>query len=120
MMGRFETGKGLLIFDGDWESGNFDSTYAGKYGFFLFPPFDTQVASRAPCPLPSRMASPLRQSMRDCPAFFLNWVATNPAARLLNVKEGGSNPGGPPSLSIPGVKPGTVTAQTLEGWAGDR
>ena len=32
----------------------------------------------------------------DCAAFFLNWVATNPAARKLNVAVGGSNPGGPP------------------------
>jgi raffinose/stachyose/melibiose transport system substrate-binding protein len=49
----------------------------------------------------------------DCAAYFLNWVATNPAARKLNVAVGGSNPGGPPSLSVPAPKPGSVTAQTL-------
>jgi raffinose/stachyose/melibiose transport system substrate-binding protein len=49
----------------------------------------------------------------DCAAFFLNWVATNPRARRINVRVGGSNPGGPPSLPIPKVKPGSATAQTL-------
>jgi raffinose/stachyose/melibiose transport system substrate-binding protein len=48
----------------------------------------------------------------DCAAFFLNWVAMNPAARRLNVEEGGSNPGGPPSLPIP-ANQGTLVAQTL-------
>ena len=41
----------------------------------------------------------------DCAAFFLNWVATNPKARKINVSVGGSNPGGPPNLPIPAVKP---------------
>src|SRR5205814_1134535 len=49
----------------------------------------------------------------DCAAFFLNWVATNPKARKIDVAVGGSNPGGPPNLSIPKAKPGSVTAQTL-------
>ena len=113
MMGRFQAGKGLFIFDGDWESGNFDSTFAGKYGFFLFPPLTAGGKQGAmSAPLTYGIAATAKHA--DCAAFFLNWVATNPAARLLNVKEGGSNPGGPPSLPIPGVKPGTVTAQTLE------
>ena len=38
MMSKFEHGAGLLIFDGDWESGNFDKHMPGKVGFFLMPP----------------------------------------------------------------------------------
>ena len=38
MMSKFQHGEGLLIFDGDWESGNFDTQQAGKIGFFLTPP----------------------------------------------------------------------------------
>jgi raffinose/stachyose/melibiose transport system substrate-binding protein len=49
----------------------------------------------------------------NCAAFFLNWVATNPRARRIDVTVGGSNPGGPPALPIPKVKPGSTTAQTL-------
>jgi raffinose/stachyose/melibiose transport system substrate-binding protein len=113
MMGRYEAGQGLFIFDGDWESGNFDANYAGKYGFFLFPPLTAGGKQGAmSAPLTYGIAATAKHA--NCAAFFLNWVATNPAARLLNVKEGGSNPGGPPSLPIPGVKPGTVTAQTLQ------
>jgi raffinose/stachyose/melibiose transport system substrate-binding protein len=49
----------------------------------------------------------------NCAAFFLNWVATNPKARRINVSVGGSNPGGPPALPVPTAKPGSATAQTL-------
>ena len=112
MMARFTHGQGLFIFDGDWESGNFDHNFAGKYGFFLFPPLAAggkQAAMSAP--LTYGISATAKHA--DCAAFFLNWVETNPAARALNVAVGGSNPGGPPSLAIPAVKPGTVTAQTL-------
>ena len=88
------------------------TTSPGKYGFFLFPPLTAggkQAAMSAP--LTYGIAATAKHA--DCAAFFLNWVETNPAARALNVAMGGSNPGGPPSLPIPPVKPGTVTAQTL-------
>lgn len=113
MMSRFEHGQGVFIFDGDWESGNFDGNFPGKYGFFLFPPIKAGGKQGA-------MSAPLTYGISanakhaNCAAYFLNWVATNPAARTLNVKEGGSNPGGPANLPIPPVKPGTVTAQTLK------
>jgi raffinose/stachyose/melibiose transport system substrate-binding protein len=113
MMSRFDHGTGLFIFDGDWESGGFDSNFHGKFGFSLFPPLNAggkQAAMSAP--LTYGIAATAKHA--NCAAFFLNWVATNPAARLTNVVVGGSNPGGPASLPIPGVKPGTVTAQTLE------
>src|SRR6185369_8064763 len=38
MMSRFIGGKSLLMFDGDWESGNLDKQMAGNVGFFLMPP----------------------------------------------------------------------------------
>lgn len=112
MMGRFEHGQGLFIFDGDWESGNFDHTYPGKYGFFLFPPIKAGGAHAAmSAPLTYAIAAKAKHA--SCAAYFLNWVETNPAARALNVAVGGSNPGGPANLPIPHVKGGTVTAQTL-------
>jgi raffinose/stachyose/melibiose transport system substrate-binding protein len=49
----------------------------------------------------------------DCAAFFLNWVATNPAARTIDVQVGGSHPLGASGASMPAIKAGTVTAQTL-------
>ena len=38
MMSKFQHGEGLLIFDGDWESGNLDKHMPGNVGFFLMPP----------------------------------------------------------------------------------
>ena len=41
----------LLIFDGDWESGTFDTNMSGKVGFFLMPPLKAggpQAAMSAP------------------------------------------------------------------------
>lgn len=112
MMSNFEAGKGLFIFDGDWESGNFDTHMPGKVGFFLMPPLNEggkQAAMSAPLTYGIAATAP----HADCAAFFLNWVATNPVARKINVAAGGSNPGGPASLKIPVVKPGSTTSQTL-------
>lgn len=112
MMSNFEAGQALFIFDGDWESGNFDAHMPGKIGFFLMPPLKAggpQAAMSAP--LTYGIAA--HAAHADCTAFFLNWVATNPKARRINVAEGGSNPGGPSTLPIPKVKPGSTTAQTL-------
>jgi raffinose/stachyose/melibiose transport system substrate-binding protein len=112
MMSKFMHGDGLLIFDGDWESGNFDKTMPGQVGFFLMPPVKAGGKHAAmSAPLTYGIAAKAKHA--DCAAFFFNWVATNPKARKINVAVGGSNPGGPPSLPIPTVKPGSVTAQTL-------
>ena len=56
----------------------------------------------------------------DCAAFFLDWVATNPEARQINVSLAGSNPGGPSDLPIPEVAEGSVTNETLGGGAAGR
>lgn len=111
MMSKFEHGAGLFMFDGDWESGNLDTLMPHKVGFFLTPPLKaggTQAAMSAP--LTYGIAATAEHA--NCAAFFLNWVATNAAARQLNVAAGGSNPGGPPGLTIP-AKQGTLVAQTL-------
>ncbi len=116
MMSNFEAGKALLIFDGDWESGNFDAHMPGQVGFFLMPALKAggpQAAMSAP--LTYGIAAGAKHA--DCTAFFLNWVATNPTARKINVEVGGSNPGGPATLPIPKVKPGSTTSQTLAAGA---
>jgi raffinose/stachyose/melibiose transport system substrate-binding protein len=111
-MSRFIGGQGLFLFNGDWESGNFDKQVPGKVGFFLMPPAKAGGKYAA-------MSAPLTYGIganakhADCAAFFLNWVQTNPQARKIDVEVGGSNPGGPVDLPLPAVKPGTVTADTL-------
>ena len=99
MMSKFGNGDGLLIFDGDWESGNFDKTMLGNVGFFVMPPLKAGGKHAAmSAPLSYGIAAKAKHA--GCAAFFLNWVATNPIARKINVTVGGSNPGGPPNLPI--------------------
>src|SRR5205807_2499402 len=108
---RFTKGEGIFTFNGDWENADYDKNLSGNTGFFVMPP--SQAGGN-----PAAMSAPLTYGIAakakhaDCAAFFVNWVATNPKARKINVTVGGSNPGGPPSLAIP-FKPGTLVAQTL-------
>jgi raffinose/stachyose/melibiose transport system substrate-binding protein len=111
-MGKFIGGTGLFLFNGDWESGNLDKQMAGNAGFFLMPPA-VAGAKHAAMSAPLTYGIGAKAKNPDCAAFFLNWVATNPEARKINVEVGGSNPGGPPDLPIPAVAPGSVTEATL-------
>jgi raffinose/stachyose/melibiose transport system substrate-binding protein len=116
MMSRFIAGQGLLMFDGDWESGNLDKQMAGKVGFFLMPPAQSG-GKRAAMSAPLTFGISTKAKHADCAAFFLNWVATNPQAREIAVRVGGSHPMGPADAPMPTVTPGTVTASTLEAGA---
>jgi len=111
-MGRFIDGKGLFIFNGDWESGNLDKQMTGNVGFFVMPPA-TAGGKHAAMSAPLTYGIGANAKNADCAAFFLNWVATNPEARKIDVAVGGSNPGGPVDLPLPPVTPGSVTEQTL-------
>jgi raffinose/stachyose/melibiose transport system substrate-binding protein len=112
MISRFTHNSGLFTFDGDWESGNFDKLMPGQAGFFLMPPAQAGGPHAAmSAPLTYGIAAKAKHA--DCAAFFLNWVATNPAARTIDVQVGGSHPLGASGASMPAIKAGTVTAQTL-------
>ncbi|MFC4554355.1 ABC transporter substrate-binding protein [Georgenia faecalis] len=111
-MARFLGGENLLMFNGDWESGTFDTQMPGNVGFFLMPPVEEggQVGA---------MSAPLTYGIgagaanADCAAEFLNWVATDEAARTMAVEIGGSHPMGPVDAFMPEVDEESVTAQTL-------
>lgn len=112
MMSKFEHNEGVFMFDGDWESGNLQKLMPGQIGFFLMPTLKAgQKHTAMSAPLTYGIAAKAKHA--DCAAFFLNWVATNPKARALNVTVGGSNPGGPPSLAVPVPKGAALIAQTL-------
>jgi raffinose/stachyose/melibiose transport system substrate-binding protein len=111
MMSKFQNGDGLMIFDGDWESGNLDKLMPNNVGFFLMPTVKAGGKHTAmSAPLTYGIAAKAKHA--NCAAFFFNWIATNAKARKINVTVGGSNPGGPPTLAIPS-KPGTLVSQTL-------
>ena len=109
---RFTQGEGVFTFNGDWQNAGYDAGMPGNVGFFLMPPLDAGGA-------PAAMSAPLTYGIAanakhpDCAAFFFNWVATNDAARTINVNIGGSNPGGPAGAMMPAAAPGSVTNETL-------
>ena len=84
----------------------------GNVGFFLMPPAEADGSPAAmSAPLTFGIAANAKNA--DCAAFFLNWVATNDAARQIDVTVGGSNPGGPADATMPAVTEGSVTNETL-------
>ena len=109
---RFTKGEGVFTFNGDWQNAGYDTGMPGNVGFFLMPP---EVAGAGP----AAMSAPLTYGVAakakhaDCAAFFFNWVATNDAARKIDVEIGGSNPGGPANATMPAVAAGSVTNDTL-------
>ena len=109
---RFGQGEGVFIFNGDWQNAGYDTDLPGNVGFFLMPPLEEGGD-------PAAMSSPLTFGIAanaqnaDCAAFFLDWVATNDAARQIGVDVGGSNPGGPSDVVMPPVAEGSITNETL-------
>jgi raffinose/stachyose/melibiose transport system substrate-binding protein len=109
---RFGAGEGVFTFNGDWQNAGYDTALPGNVGFFLMPPAEASGGFAAmSAPLTFGIAA--KAAHPDCAAFFLNWVATNPAARQIDVTVGGSNPGGPANASVGTVASGSVTAETL-------
>jgi raffinose/stachyose/melibiose transport system substrate-binding protein len=109
---RFGKGEGVFMFNGDWQNATYDKDLPGNVGFFVFPPAEAggNVAAMS-APLTYGIAANAKNA--DCAAFFFNWVATNEAARQINVDIGGSNPGGPTDLPVPSAEEGSVTNETL-------
>jgi raffinose/stachyose/melibiose transport system substrate-binding protein len=109
---RFGKGEGVFTFNGDWQNAGYDKDLPGNVGFFLMPPAEAGGGYAAmSAPLTFGIAAKAKHP--DCAAFFLNWVATNPKAREIDVAVGGSNPGGPADATMPSVTAGSVTNETL-------
>jgi len=113
MMGEFQKGNGLFMFNGDWESANLDKSMSGNVGFFLFPG-EAAGAKHVAMSAPNTFGVGAKAKNPDAAAFFLNWVHTNAKAREITVTVGGSSPGGPSDLTVPPAAAGTVLAETLK------
>ena len=109
---RFVKGEGVFTFNGDWENADYDKNMSGNVGFFLMPP---ATAGGKPAAMSSPLTFGIAANAKhaNCAAFFLNWVASNPTARKIDVEYGGSNPGGPASATMPKVAAGSITNETL-------
>ena len=109
---RFGKGEGVFMFNGDWQDAAYDTAAPGNVGFFIFPSA-TDGGPVAAMSAPLTYGIPAKAKNADCAAFFLNWVATNAAARQVDVTVGGSNPGGPTDLTIPPAAAGSIINDTL-------
>jgi len=109
---RFTKGEGVFTFNGDWQNPAYEAAMPGNVGFFLMPP-EKAGGSPAAMSAPLTYGIAAKAKNADAAAFFLTWVASNPVARQINVDIGGSNPGGPADASVPKVKAGSVTNETL-------
>ncbi|WP_282261410.1 extracellular solute-binding protein [Micromonospora sp. WMMD1155] len=113
MVGEFQKGNGLFMFNGDWESANLDKGMPGNVGFFLFPT-ESAGGKHVAMSAPNTFGVSAKAKNPDAAAFFLNWAHTNPKAREIAVTVGGSSPGGPSDLPVPAAAPNTVLAETLK------
>ncbi|MFD0817767.1 ABC transporter substrate-binding protein [Micromonospora zhanjiangensis] len=113
MMGQFQKGGGLFMFNGDWESANLDKAMPGNVGFFLFPG-ESAGAKHVAMSSPNTFGVGAKAKHPDAAVYFLNWVHTDAKARDIVVKQGGSSPGGPADLAVPAAEAGTVLAETLK------
>jgi raffinose/stachyose/melibiose transport system substrate-binding protein len=112
---RFGKGQGVFMFNGDWQNAVYDKDMSSNVGFFVFPPGEASGSLAAmSAPLTYGIAAKAKNA--DCAAFFFNWVATNGKAREIDVAVGGSNPGGPPDLTLPPAA-ASVTNETLAAGA---
>jgi raffinose/stachyose/melibiose transport system substrate-binding protein len=109
---RFGDGEGVFTFNGDWQNSGYNADLPGNVGFFLFPPAEVG-GGYATMSAPLTIGIAANAEHADCAAFFLNWAATDPTARQINVDGMGSNPGGPADASVPTVTAGSVTIDTL-------
>ena len=106
MMSKFMHGDGLLIFDGDWESGNFDKHMAGKVGFFLMPPLKAGGEARGDVRSADATASRRKRSTPTAPpSSSTGWRRTRRRARSTS-PSAARIPAGPPSLPIPTAEAG--------------
>ncbi|MEU4401068.1 ABC transporter substrate-binding protein [Micromonospora orduensis] len=113
MVGEFQKGNGLFMFNGDWESANLDKSMPGNVGFFLFPA-ETAGGKHVAMSAPNTFGVSAKAKNPDAAAYFLNWAHTNAKAREIAVSVGGSSPGGPSDLPVPTAAPNTVLAETLK------
>lgn len=92
MVSNFHAGKGLLMFDGNWDAAGTDKAMGqGAARFFLAPPATADgpyVAMGAA----NSFAIPARAKHADATAFFLNWIHTDPKARQIVVDVTGASP----------------------------
>lgn len=110
-VGRFASGEGLFMFNGDWEGVHMNKQMGDNVGFFLMPGVEAGAPHYA-MQAPVTFVVPKTAKHAGVVAFFLNWVHTDPKARQLVLDSTGQSPGGPADLPAPKAK-NPLQAQTM-------
>ncbi|MFI6333722.1 ABC transporter substrate-binding protein [Streptomyces sp. NPDC050535] len=114
MVANFQAGKGLLMFDGNWDAAGTDKAMGhGAASFVPVPPADAggkYVAMGAA----NSFSIPAKAKNADAAAFFLNWIHTDTKARQIVVDVTGASPGGDPAQKMPTAKAGSLISQALD------
>jgi len=117
MVSNFTSGKGLFMWDGNWDAANVEKGLGkGNAEFFLMPPA-TAGGKYVAMGAGNSFTIPAKSKNADATAFFLNWIVTNEKARQIVVDVTGASPGGNPSQALPSVEKGSLIEQALENSA---
>lgn len=113
MVSNFQAGKGLLMFDGNWDAAKTDKAMGEGAARFVLAPPATAGGAHVAMGAANSFAIPAKAKHADAAAFFLDWIHTDPKARQIVVDVTGASPGGDPSQELPKVKDGSLIAQAL-------
>jgi len=113
MVSNFQAGKGLLMFDGNWDAAKTDKAMGEGAARFVLAPPAADGGAYVAMGAANSFAIPAKAKHADATAFFLNWIHTDSKARQIVVDVTGASPGGDPSQALPKVKDGSLTAQAL-------
>ncbi|PZS35204.1 MAG: sugar ABC transporter substrate-binding protein [Pseudonocardiales bacterium] len=109
---RFNTGKGLFFYEGNWFVTPVDKALGSKAGFFPLPPAKAG-GKYAAMSEPNSYVVPAKSKNHGAAAAFLNFAVNTAEGRAVIVKNVGQPPGGPADAAPPAVKAGSVLADTL-------
>ncbi|MEW1648679.1 extracellular solute-binding protein [Streptomyces sp. NPDC091219] len=113
MVSNFQAGKGLLMFDGNWDAAGTDKAMGQGGATFVPVPPATAGGKYVAMGAANSFSIPAKAKHADAAAFFLNWVHTNTKARQIIVDVTGASPGGDPAQKMPAATAGSLIGQAL-------
>lgn len=117
MVGNFEAGQGVFMFDGNWDAAGVQKALGtGNAQFVLFPG-TTSSSKFVAMGAANSFDVPAKAKNAATAVYFLNWLHTNKAARQIVTDVSGASPGGDPSEAQPKVASTSLIAEALKASA---
>jgi ABC-type glycerol-3-phosphate transport system substrate-binding protein len=111
---QFVAGEGLFYNTGNWSAPAFDASETQTFGFFPFPAAEPggQIAGMTAANI---SAIPSAAKNKNAAAAYLNFIQTDPEARLLTTTITGTVPPSVPGAEPIDVEAGTAAADSITG-----